>query len=157
MKLLTVVSAVFWVCFVFGVGFSVGILVTNKNNPRIDYPVFSGDTALDNMITRLATEYGEDPYYVAGMIHKENRTWNLRLKGRHGEIGLCQILYYNDCLYNPEINIRIALLKLQYFKQFFPTDYYQAYNVGFQNIKNNYQRDVFRYADSFRIMNRKDK
>ena len=92
-----------------------------------------------------------DPILVMAVIKQESR-WNINAKGRHGELGLMQILPNtarwisqknninysgaNDLL-NPNLNIRLGIAYLSWLKKRLPNkeDYITAYNMGPKNLR----------------------
>ena len=107
---------------------------------------------ISSVIMSESERYGFDPIFLMAVIQNES-SFNPRMKGSAGEIGLMQIkpdtaqwiakankLEYKNAqsLYNPEINIRIGAAFMNKLRTQFSADsalYLSAYNAGAKKVR----------------------
>lgn len=105
-----------------------------------------------SVIMRESERYGFDPIFLMAVIQNES-SFNPRMKGSAGEIGLMQIkpdtakwiadaykLPYKNAqsLYSPEINVRIGAAFMNKLRGQFSADsslYLSAYNAGAKKVR----------------------
>lgn len=139
------------ICIILGI--FIGFTINAFPNKTFKYYTFSGDNYIDSLITVVANEYNIDVFEFAGLIQLESN-FNVMAKGKKGEIGLGQFLYYKEFLYRPDINLRLSAAILNNWKIKYPTKYTHAYNVGNAlNVKNGYDVKVKKYSKELRIKN----
>jgi soluble lytic murein transglycosylase len=103
-------------------------------------------------VLKASLQHGMDPLLLLALIKTESG-FNPNARGRHGEIGLMQIMPRTaqwmalrmnitwrgpEALNDPEYNIRLATAYLDFLRRRFSavgTDYVSAYNMGAANVR----------------------
>ncbi|MGE0762326.1 MAG: lytic transglycosylase domain-containing protein [Bdellovibrionales bacterium] len=103
-------------------------------------------------VLAAAAQYQMDPFFILAMMKTESR-FNPEIVGRHGEIGLMQILPETaawiaarnkiewrgkEALKDPVYNIRLGVAYVHFLRQSFKADsvsYVAAYNMGAANVR----------------------
>lgn len=115
-------------------------------------------SAISKAIIDEANKHGFDPLFLAAVIARESR-FNVKARGRHGEIGLMQIkpqtakwiahkhgISYRGALSleNPVTNIKIGAQYLAKLRDKFgqPQLYVSAYNMGVTNVNRVLKRNI---------------
>jgi soluble lytic murein transglycosylase len=131
---------------------NITVFITNSTRNLLPKKHKSSARQIASVILKESERYGFDPIFLMAVIQNES-SFNPRMKGSVGEIGLMQIkpdtaewisglykLNYNgaDSLYRPEVNIRIGAAYLNKLRGQFDansTHYLTAYNAGPKNVR----------------------
>ena len=131
---------------------NITVFITNSTRHLLPKAHKNSARQIASTIIKESERYGFDPIFLMAVIQNES-SFNPRMKGSVGEIGLMQIkpetaewisktfkLKYDgaDSLYHPEVNIRIGAAYLNKLRGQFSSNstlYLSAYNAGAGKVR----------------------
>ena len=131
---------------------NITVFITNSTRHLLPKSFKSHAREISAAILKESDRYGFDPIFLMAVIQNES-SFNPRMKGSVGEIGLMQIkpetaewisklsgIHYQgpESLYRPEVNIRIGAAFLNKLRNQFDSNstlYLTAYNAGAKNVR----------------------